>query len=114
MSLIRWEIAMSLRRDSGAEGHFRYHRVSDRSAWRCEPASWPDFVLIVKRELIVRPRRVDQEAVGARLALHLPTRSFQRGQDTPCFSGWPVAHREWRRKRRVRRMPFHRAQSGRQ
>ena len=30
--------------------------------------------------------------MGPFLAFYFPTDPQQSGEDTPCFSGWPVAH----------------------
>lgn len=71
-----------------------------------------ELVLIVESELIIRVIRMDQQPVRAPLALHLPARPFQRREDSARLTGRPVAHRESRRKRQARRMPFHHERFG--
>jgi len=61
--------------------------------------SWPDFVLIVKGELVIGASGMDARTARATLSLRPLTGALQGPEDSPGSSGWPVAHLESRTKR---------------
>lgn len=70
--------------------------------------SWPDFVLIVKGELVIGASGMDARTARATLSLRPLTGALQGPEDSPGSSGWPVAHLESRTKRLMPLMPFRR------
>ena len=62
----------------------------------CDPRQHPgaNLVLIVKRELIIRPIEACQEPVGTALPFYAPADPLQRGKNPLCLTGWPIVHPE--------------------